>query len=703
MAGPTPVRTSVTELPESRVRVEAEVPAEEVERRVQQAARQLGRQMRIPGFRKGKVPPPVVIRRLGREAVLDEALRSALGNWYVDAIDHAGITPVGEPDLNVGDLPGEGQPLSFSIEIGVRPTATLGEYKGIEVGRREPHVEDAAIQAELDRLRDRFATLDTVERPAAQGDHVVMDYLGRLDGEPFEGGEGRDQLLELGSGRLIPGFEEQLTGASAGDTRNVEVTFPDDYPGELGGKDATFEVAVKEVKAKRLPELDDEFASESAGFDTLEELREDIAEASRRGRGAARSSASSRRRCSTPPSRRRRSSCRTSSSTRAPTNCSRRRSTGSARQGISKDAYLQIAGKDEEALAHEAEPEAAQALRREAVLAAVVEAEQIEPTDEEIREMLAPSAERAGEKLDEVLDAARVQWSHGPRPGGRRHAARRSSCSCARRSRSASSRRRPARSCGRPAARASRPAPVSCGRRASSAPQAHAHLASTTLSSSPGGGREGSLLHSAGIRPVQAKEARNMSPLVPMVVEQTSRGERAFDIYSRLLNERIIFLGTPVDDQIANLIVAQLLHLESEDPDKDISIYINSPGGSVYAGLAIYDTMQFIKPDVQTICVGIAMSMGALLLAGGAHGKRMALPNAKILIHQVSSSFQGQATDIEIHAKEIIDVRRRLDEIIAQHTGQELDKVRSDTERDYFMSSEEAKEYGIIDRVISQH
>ena len=146
-----------------------------------------------------------------------------------------------------------------------------------------------------------------------------------------------------------------------------------------------------------------------------------------------------------------------------------------------------------------------------------------------------------------------------------------------------------------------------------------------------------------------------MSPLVPMVVEQTSRGERAFDIYSRLLNERIIFLGTPVDDQIANLIVAQLLHLESEDPDKDISIYINSPGGSVYAGLAIYDTMQFIKPDVSTICVGIAMSMGALLLSGGAHGKRMALPNAKILIHQVSSSFQGQATDIEIHAQEIID------------------------------------------------
>ncbi len=192
-------------------------------------------------------------------------------------------------------------------------------------------------------------------------------------------------------------------------------------------------------------------------------------------------------------------------------------------------------------------------------------------------------------------------------------------------------------------------------------------------------------------------------PLIPSVVQQDSRGEREYDIYSRLLAERIVFIGTPIDDQIGNLVVAQLLHLESDDPEKDISVYINSPGGDVYSGLAIYDTMQFIKPDVQTICVGIAMSMGALLLSGGAEGKRMALPNAKILIHQVSSSFQGQATDIEIHAKEIIDVRQRLDEILAKHTGQDLEKVAKDTERDYFMSAEEAKDYNLIDRVISQH
>jgi ATP-dependent Clp protease, protease subunit len=192
-------------------------------------------------------------------------------------------------------------------------------------------------------------------------------------------------------------------------------------------------------------------------------------------------------------------------------------------------------------------------------------------------------------------------------------------------------------------------------------------------------------------------------PLVPMVVEQSARGERSFDIYSRLLNERIVFLGTPVDDQISNLIVAQLLHLESDDPDKDISLYINSPGGSIYAGLAIYDTMQFIKPDVTTICYGIAMSMGSLLLAGGTPGKRLALPNSRILIHQPSSGFEGQATDIEIHAREVIDLRRRIDEIYAKHTGKSQEQVHDDMERDRFFKAEEAREYGLIDKVIDKH
>src|SRR4051812_31219260 len=191
--------------------------------------------------------------------------------------------------------------------------------------------------------------------------------------------------------------------------------------------------------------------------------------------------------------------------------------------------------------------------------------------------------------------------------------------------------------------------------------------------------------------PPVPKEPREMTVpsnlIIPSVIEQTSRGERFFDIYSRLLNERIIFLGTPIDDQVANLIIAQLIHLESEDPDKDISIYINSPGGQVYSGLAIYDTMQFIRPDIQTICVGIAMSMGAVILSGGAEGKRLALPNAKILIHQVSGGFQGQATDIEIQARETIALKRRLEEILSEHTGRPQEQVAKDMERDYFMTS----------------
>jgi ATP-dependent Clp protease, protease subunit len=190
-------------------------------------------------------------------------------------------------------------------------------------------------------------------------------------------------------------------------------------------------------------------------------------------------------------------------------------------------------------------------------------------------------------------------------------------------------------------------------------------------------------------------------PLVPMVIEQDSRGERSFDIFSRLLRQRVIFLGEPIDDQVANLVVAQLLHLESDDPDKDVSIYINSPGGSIYAGLSVYDTMRFIKPDVQTICVGIAMSMGSLLLAGGTKGKRMTLPNSRILIHQPSGGFEGPSSDIEIHAREVLSLRRRVDEIYAENTGQPIEQVHTDMERDRFFNGEQAVEYGLVDRVLS--
>lgn len=403
------VKTSITELPESRVRVRAEVSPEEVERSVQHAARQLGRQMRVPGFRKGKVPPPVVIRRLGREAVLDEALRHSLGAWYSDAIDGAGIAPVGEPELDVGQLPEEGEPLSFSIEVGVRPPAVLGQYKGVEVGRREPGADDGRVDQELDRLRDQLARLETVDRPAADGDHVVVDYLGRdaQSGTPFEGGTARDQLLELGAGRLIPGFEEQLVGVAGGETREVEVTFPDDYQEEsLAGRQAVFEVEVHEVKAKRIPELDDDFAAEAGGFDTLADLREDV---------ASRVSQAEERTIEREFEEAVLDAVVAEATVEVPERLVHARAheiledtlSALARQGISREAYLRIAGKDVETLAHEAEPDAEKALKREAVLAAVVVAEEIAPSDEELSEALSPTAERAGENVEELLERLR--------------------------------------------------------------------------------------------------------------------------------------------------------------------------------------------------------------------------------------------------------------------------------------------------------
>jgi trigger factor len=407
MAAPT-ISTSVTELPESRVRVEAEVPPEEVEKRIAQAARALGRGMRVPGFRAGKAPAPVVIKRVGREVVLDEAVRDSIGSWYSAAIDAAAIVPVGEPRLDMGELPGHGQPLTFSIEIGVRPEAQLGDYKGLEVGKREPAASDEQVEAGIEALRERAGRLETVERPAETGDFVVMDYKGTLDGEPFAGGEGRDQMVELGSGRLVPGFEEQLTGASAGDERTVEVTFPDDYGAEeLAGNDAEFAVTVKEVKAKELPPVDDELAAE-AGFDTLDELREDIRE---------RLSEAEERRVDAEFREAVLDSAVTNAKVDVPEALVEARSRelweqmlhSLGHQGISKEMYLQISGRSEDDIVAEGKADAERQLKREAVLAAVVAAESIEPSEDELLaalEQAAPSERASANKLLERMRSA---------------------------------------------------------------------------------------------------------------------------------------------------------------------------------------------------------------------------------------------------------------------------------------------------------
>ena len=405
------VKTNITELPDSRVRVEVEVPTEALERELNTAASELGREMRVPGFRSGKVPAEVVLRQVGREAVLDEAVRRGLPGWYEQALADTGIQTVGDPQVDLSDLPEKGAPLAFTIEIGVVPPAQLGEYKGIEVGRRGPNVDDQEVQAELERLRESHASLETVDRAAGDGDFVVMDYVGSLDEEPFEGGEGRGQVVELGSGRLIPGFEDQLKGASAGEERTIELTFPDDYPAEeLAGQDASFAVQVKEVKEKRLPELDDDFAVEAGGYDSLDELRTEIesriAQAEERAieaefREAAVDAVVDKAKIQVPKEL-------VHSKAHEMWHRTARRL---AAQGVNPEQYLAMTGKDEEELVVESEPEAETALKREAVLAAVVEVEGIEVSDEEIEQALRGSAppDATEKQLKRLMKRARSQ------------------------------------------------------------------------------------------------------------------------------------------------------------------------------------------------------------------------------------------------------------------------------------------------------
>ena len=408
---PAGIKTNTTELSDSRVRVEVEVPTEALERELKTAASQLGREMRVPGFRSGKVPAEVVLQQVGREAVLDEAVRRGLPGWYEEALADAGIQTVGDPQVDLSDLPEKGAPLAFTIEVGVVPPAQLGDYRGVEVGRRGPKVDDQEVEAELERIRESLASLETVERAAGEGDFVVMDYVGSLDGTEFEGGEGRGQVVELGSGRLIPGFEEQLKGASAGDQRTVELTFPDDYPAEqLAGQDASFTVEVKEVKEKKLPELDDDFAVEAGGYDSLDELRTEIesriAQAEERAieaefREAAVDAVVAQAKIEVPHelvhSKAHEMWHRTARRLQA--------------QGIDPGQYLAMTGKEEEELVTESEPEAETALKREAVLAAIVEAEGIEVSDEEIEQALRASAppDASDKQFKRLLKRARSQ------------------------------------------------------------------------------------------------------------------------------------------------------------------------------------------------------------------------------------------------------------------------------------------------------
>ncbi|HET8639997.1 MAG TPA: trigger factor [Solirubrobacterales bacterium] len=405
---PTEIQTSVEELPASRVSVAVEVPAADVERVMQRAARGLAREMRMPGFRKGKAPPSLVIQRLGFGVVLQEAIRDGLPEWYERALLVSGVSPIGDPDIEIVSAPEEeGDPLSFKFEIGVRPKAKLGAYKGLEVGRPDPEVPDDIVEREIERVREGFARLEPVERAAGDGDVLLIDFEGLVDGKAFDGGKASDYLLELGSGQLIEGFEEQLSGAEAGEQRDVKVTFPDDYHAEqLAGSDAVFAVAVKEVREKVLPDLDDDFASEASEFETLEELRGDIrtrlsealeGRAEQDFRIAAVDAAVAEASVDLPDAL---------IAARAGERWERvERQIAS--QGIDPATYLQMQGKTRDEVIGEAKPDAEQELRREAVLAAIVEEEGIEAGEEEMVEALSHAAEHERTTPEKLLERLR--------------------------------------------------------------------------------------------------------------------------------------------------------------------------------------------------------------------------------------------------------------------------------------------------------
>jgi trigger factor len=404
------MQTEITELSDSRVRVDVDVPAADVDRGVQRAARALAREMRMPGFRKGKAPPSLVIQRLGFAGVFEEALRESLPDWYERALLSSGIRPVGDPSIKVTSTPeAEGEPLSFSFEIGVRPKAELGEYMGLEVGRAEPEAPDEIVERELERIREGFASLEQVERPAGSGDVLLIDYEGLVEGKAFEGGKATDTLLELGGGQLIEGFEEQLIGASAGESREVKVSFPEDYRAEdLAGRDAVFTVDVKEVREKALPELDDDFASEASEFDSLEELREDIRKRlaevvdqriEQDFRVAAVDAAAENATVAVPDEL----------ALAAATERWERAERQLASRGMSPDAYLQMQGKTRDEVSAESRPDAERELRREAVLAAIADAEEIEAGEEEMVEALALTAEHERTTPEKLLKRLRQE------------------------------------------------------------------------------------------------------------------------------------------------------------------------------------------------------------------------------------------------------------------------------------------------------
>ena len=649
--------------------------------------------------------------------MLDEAVDHLMQDAYREAIVQEAILPLSNADVEVVQAE-EGKPLIFKATVPVRPEVTLGDYRNFNFAPEIDDIDDARVDQVIEELRDQNATLAAVEdRGAQDGDYAVISFIGTKDGEPFEGGTSERMPLIIGQERLIPGFETNLIGVKVGETTEFDITFPEDY-GEpaLAGQVAHFSVELKELREKIQPDLDEDFIASVGRFESLDEMRGDI-----------------RKRLEENALDRARHGFADRIIEYAVANATvdlpdvlidqevevmhDEFRASLARQGISEEAYFKAVEKTSEDIHAEFRPNAERRAKTLLVLSKVADEEGLEVTDADVDAEVALGRERyAGdERLTEyfgsergrafirsTLRRSRVDRAdRGCVAGGPSGAPADAAPGGPGRERGRLGRRRRGQDGGR--ATTTRPTTtrptttiMTMGRTPSRPMPNLPPPPTNPLTCRPGPADHG---------PTQTQDTgspRRPRMLVPMVIETSSRGERAYDIYSRLLRERIVFLGDAIEDHLANLVIAQLLFLDSEDPEKDISLYINSPGGVVNSGLAIYDTMQYLRAPVSTICIGMAASMAAVLLAAGRKGKRYALPNARVMIHQGSGGFRGNAPDAMIQMKEWEFLVERNNEILSRHTGQPLEKVRKDTDRDFFMSPEAAKDYGIIDAVYSE-
>ena len=633
------MKSDLVDVSETKKELVIEIPIEAVDQAIERVTKDYGRAARIPGFRPGKVPLKVVKQRF-RDQILHEVAHDLVPRAVDEALREHGVEPITQPDVDLHHLEvKEGQPLKFTAAVETVPPIDPGDYEEVQLRRHPATVEPAAVDEALERLRQRAARFEPVEdRGVEQADTLSVDLDRRPieDGEPGTSEKHENVSLEIGAAVNPPGFDDQLIGLRAGDEKTFRVQYPADHAiKELAGTEVEYTVKVRAIRRRVVPPLDDDLAKEVSEADTLEKLREQVQEqlAKQAAREADRQ----------------------------------------LRQDLLKALGARVTFEVPEVL---------------------VERELNRRTEEFVRSLFEQGVDprQAGHRLGSVPERparggrGRGQGHAGARRGGAARAAGRQRRRPRPRGRgirradgphagggagAAGEGPRPRAGPCRDAAGAERRLPaVACYNRGS--------VICRAILSQPSD-RPTLIVHGlhlprleSGSEPMTSEPTAPRMQLVPMVVEQTSRGERAYDIFSRLLKDSIIFIGTPIDDTVANLVIAQMLFLESEDPEKDILLYINSPGGSITAGLAIYDTMQFIRPDVQTYCLGQAASMAAVLLAGGAKGKRFSLPNSRIVIHQpLMQGLAGQATDIDIAAREILRMRERLNEILVQHTGQD--------------------------------